>query len=186
MGSARRGIDGLSVSYFHFEYIINLLSGSRQCFPQSSENAGSQNCCHWSHERRRVSLQAKQSRLHQRNCFLSFLHVDLCFAYRSWFYIRGFIKKFHYRHRVGSISIPWGKYTIDEEQIVSSLDLPKVPEKMVVIGGGILGWGMGSVWSRLGVEVTVIEFLGGIGGAGIDEEIAWVLNSAWIFIPVIS
>ena len=70
---------------------------------------------------------------------------------------------------------PGGTITIDEEQIVSStgaLDLQKVPEKMVVIGGGIIGLEMGSVWSRLGAEVTVVEFLGGIGGAGIDEEVA--------------
>ena len=70
---------------------------------------------------------------------------------------------------------PGGAITIDENQIVSStgaLDLQKVPEKMVVIGGGIIGLEMGSVWSRLGAEVTVVEFLGGIGGAGIDEEIA--------------
>lgn len=70
---------------------------------------------------------------------------------------------------------PGGAITIDEEQIVSStgaLSLKKVPEKMVVIGGGIIGLEMGSVWSRLGAEVTVVEFLGGIGGAGIDEEIA--------------
>ena len=70
---------------------------------------------------------------------------------------------------------PGGSITIDEEQIVSStgaLDLQKVPEKMVVIGGGIIGLEMGSVWSRLGAEVTVVEFLGGIGGAGIDEEVA--------------
>ena len=64
---------------------------------------------------------------------------------------------------------------IDEEQIVSStgaLALKQVPGKMVVIGGGVIGLEMGSVWSRLGAEVTVVEFLGGIGGAGIDEEIA--------------
>ena len=70
---------------------------------------------------------------------------------------------------------PGGAITIDENQIVSStgaLDLQKVPEKMVVIGGGIIGLEMGSVWSRLGAEVTVVEFLGGIGGAGIDEEVA--------------
>jgi dihydrolipoamide dehydrogenase len=70
---------------------------------------------------------------------------------------------------------PGGSITIDEEQIVSStgaLDLQKVPEKMVVIGGGIIGLEMGSVWSRLGAEVTIVEFLGGIGGAGIDEEVA--------------
>ncbi|KAH9893935.1 dihydrolipoyl dehydrogenase [Cubamyces lactineus] len=70
---------------------------------------------------------------------------------------------------------PGGGIEIDEEQIVSStgaLALKKVPEKMVVIGGGIIGLEMGSVWSRLGAQVTVVEFLGGIGGAGIDEEIA--------------
>lgn len=74
-------------------------------------------------------------------------------------------------------SFPGGAIKIDEEQIVSStgaLGLKKVPEKMVVIGGGIIGLEMGSVWSRLGAQVTVVEFLGGIGGAGIDEEIAYV------------
>lgn len=72
---------------------------------------------------------------------------------------------------------PGGSIVIDEEQIVSStgaLALQKVPEKMVVIGGGIIGLEMSSVWSRLGAQVTVVEFLGGIGGAGIDEEIAYV------------
>ncbi|KAL9709585.1 dihydrolipoamide dehydrogenase precursor [Leucoagaricus gongylophorus] len=70
---------------------------------------------------------------------------------------------------------PGGAIEIDEKQIVSStgaLELQQVPEKMVVIGGGIIGLEMGSVWSRLGAEVTVVEFLGGIGGAGIDEEVA--------------
>jgi dihydrolipoamide dehydrogenase len=43
---------------------------------------------------------------------------------------------------------------------------------MVVIGGGIIGLEMGSVWSRLGAEVIVVEFLGTIGGVGIDEEVA--------------
>lgn len=72
---------------------------------------------------------------------------------------------------------PGGGIEIDEEQIVSStgaLELKKVPEKMVVIGGGIIGLEMGSVWSRLGAQVTVVEFLGAIGGAGIDEEISCV------------
>ncbi|KAL0958993.1 hypothetical protein HGRIS_014307 [Hohenbuehelia grisea] len=70
---------------------------------------------------------------------------------------------------------PGGAIQIDEKQIVSStgaLDLQEVPGKMVVIGGGIIGLEMGSVWSRLGAEVTVVEFLGAIGGAGIDEEVA--------------
>ncbi|KAH7907447.1 hypothetical protein BJ138DRAFT_1174558 [Hygrophoropsis aurantiaca] len=70
---------------------------------------------------------------------------------------------------------PGGAIEIDEQQIVSStgaLELQEVPKKMVVIGGGIIGLEMGSVWSRLGAEVTVVEFLGAIGGAGIDEEVA--------------
>jgi dihydrolipoamide dehydrogenase len=70
---------------------------------------------------------------------------------------------------------PGGAITIDEEQIVSStgaLELKEVPKKMVVIGGGIIGLEMGSVWSRLGAEVTVVEFLGAIGGVGVDEEVA--------------
>ncbi len=73
---------------------------------------------------------------------------------------------------------PGGAIEIDEEQIVSStgaLALTEVPEKMIVIGGGIIGLEMGSVWSRLGAQVTVVEFLGAIGGAGIDEEIAYVV-----------
>jgi len=70
---------------------------------------------------------------------------------------------------------PGGGIEIDEKQIVSStgaLELQQVPGKMVVIGGGVIGLELGSVWSRLGAEVTVVEFLGAIGGAGIDEEIS--------------
>lgn len=72
---------------------------------------------------------------------------------------------------------PGGAIEIDETQIVSStgaLELQQVPGKMVVIGGGIIGLEMGSVWSRLGAEVTVVEFLDAIGGAGIDAEVAYV------------
>ncbi|KAM6503867.1 dihydrolipoyl dehydrogenase [Amanita muscaria] len=57
---------------------------------------------------------------------------------------------------------PGGAIEVDEQQIVSStgaLELQKVPEKLVVIGGGIIGLEMESVWSRLGSEVTVVEFL---------------------------
>jgi dihydrolipoamide dehydrogenase len=70
---------------------------------------------------------------------------------------------------------PGGAIEIDEKQIVSStgaLELQEVPRKMVVIGGGVIGLELGSVWSRLGSEVTVVEFLGSIGGAGIDDEIS--------------
>lgn len=51
--------------------------------------------------------------------------------------------------------------TIDEEKIVSStgaLKLKEVPKKMVVVGAGVIGLEMGSVWARLGSEVTVVEF----------------------------
>lgn len=40
-----------------------------------------------------------------------------------------------------------------------ALDLPEIPKRMVVIGGGVIGLEMGSVWRRLGSEVTVLEFL---------------------------
>ncbi len=76
-----------------------------------------------------------------------------------------------------NVVTPVGAIEIDEEHIVSStgaLSLQKVPGKMVVIGGGIIGLEMGSVWSRLGSEVTVVEFLNSIGGVGIDEEISCV------------
>jgi len=62
---------------------------------------------------------------------------------------------------------------IDEEVIVSStgaLALKQVPKKMVVIGGGYIGLEMGSVWRRLGAEVTVVEFLDKIVPA-MDEEL---------------
>jgi dihydrolipoamide dehydrogenase len=44
-----------------------------------------------------------------------------------------------------------------------ALDLQQVPEKMVVIGGSIIWLEMGSMWSRLGADVMVVEFLGRIG-----------------------
>src|SRR6266403_86623 len=62
----------------------------------------------------------------------------------------------------GSESIPLPGITIDEQRIVSStgaLVLDRVPERMVVIGGGYIGLELGSVWSRLGAKVTVVEFL---------------------------
>ncbi|KAI9428655.1 hypothetical protein H4582DRAFT_2091365 [Lactarius indigo] len=61
---------------------------------------------------------------------------------------------------------------IESEISTGALSLQEVPEKMVVIGGGIIGLEMGSVWGRLGTEVTVVEFLSSIGGTGIDKEIS--------------
>merc|ERR1719379_2463675 len=63
---------------------------------------------------------------------------------------------------------------LDEKKIVSStgaLDLEEVPKKMTVIGGGVIGLELGSVYARLGSEVTVVEFLDRIT-PGIDNEIA--------------
>ena len=62
----------------------------------------------------------------------------------------------------------------DEEKIISStgaLSLKSVPKKMLVVGGGYIGLEMGSVWSRLGSEVHVIEFLDHIT-PGMDKEIS--------------
>jgi dihydrolipoamide dehydrogenase len=63
---------------------------------------------------------------------------------------------------------------IDEKRVVSStgaLELPEVPKKLLVVGAGIIGLELGSVWRRLGAEVTVVEFLDRIV-PGIDSEIA--------------
>jgi len=75
----------------------------------------------------------------------------------------------------GSEVSPFPGIEVDEETIVSStgaLKLAKVPEKMVLIGAGVIGLELGSVWSRLGAQVTAVEFLTTIGGLGIDEEMA--------------
>jgi len=52
------------------------------------------------------------------------------------------------------------------------LSLSSVPSSMVVIGAGVIGLELGSVWSRLGTQVTAVEYLTSIGGAGIDAEIS--------------
>ena len=63
---------------------------------------------------------------------------------------------------------------IDEKRVVSStgaLDLANVPKKLLIVGAGIIGLELGSVWRRLGAEVTIVEFLDHIL-PGIDREIA--------------
>jgi len=75
----------------------------------------------------------------------------------------------------GSEVTPFPGIEMDEETVVSStgaLSLKKVPEKMILIGAGVIGVELGSVWSRLGSQVTAIEFLGHVGGMGIDMEIS--------------
>ena len=70
--------------------------------------------------------------------------------------------------------IPGVDVDIDEKMIVSStgaLEFSKVPETMVVVGGGVIGLELGSVWARLGAKVTVIEYLDTILG-GMDGEVA--------------
>ncbi len=70
--------------------------------------------------------------------------------------------------------IPGVKVDIDEKIIVSStgaIALEKVPETMIVVGGGVIGLELGSVWSRLGAKVTVIEFLDKILGA-MDADVS--------------
>jgi dihydrolipoamide dehydrogenase len=62
---------------------------------------------------------------------------------------------------------------IDEKRVVSSdtgIALPKVPERLLVVGAGVIGLELGSVWRRLGAQVTVVEFLDRIL-PGIDGEI---------------
>jgi len=63
---------------------------------------------------------------------------------------------------------------IDEKRIVSStgaLSLDRVPAKLLIVGAGVIGLELGSVWHRLGTEVTVVEFLDRIL-PGMDGEIA--------------
>ena len=74
----------------------------------------------------------------------------------------------------GSVPIALKGLEFDEKKILSStgaLNLEQVPKKMVVVGGGYIGLEMGSVWSRLGTEVHVIEFLDHIT-PGMDREIS--------------
>ena len=74
----------------------------------------------------------------------------------------------------GSEPLALPKVDFDEKTIVSStgaLSLKTVPKKMLVVGGGYIGLEMGSVWSRLGAEVHVVEFLDHIT-PGMDSEIS--------------
>jgi dihydrolipoamide dehydrogenase len=73
----------------------------------------------------------------------------------------------------GSSVTPLPGVTVDQERIVDStgaLELPQVPKRMVVIGGGVIGLELGSVWRRLGSQVTVVEFLDQIL-PGFDDDV---------------
>ena len=70
------------------------------------------------------------------------------------------------------VSIPGIDF--DEEKILSStgaLSISKLPKKMIIVGGGYIGLEMGSVWSRLGTQVEVVEYLDHIT-PGMDKEIS--------------
>ena len=80
----------------------------------------------------------------------------------------------------GSEVMPLPGIEIDEKTIVSStgaLALNKVPKHLVVVGGGYIGLELGSVWRRLGAEVTVVEFLDRLA-PGLDGELSKHLQRA--------
>ena len=95
----------------------------------------------------------------------------------------GSVTELGYKNAViatGSEVAPLGDIVIDEEKIVSStgaLALKSVPKSMVVIGAGVIGLELGSVWRRLGAEVTVVEYLDRIT-PGVDLEIAKTLQKS--------
>jgi dihydrolipoamide dehydrogenase len=73
----------------------------------------------------------------------------------------------------GSESVPLKGVEVDEARIVTStgaLELDSVPGHLVVIGGGVIGLELGSVWRRLGAEVTVVEYLDRLV-PGMDQEL---------------
>jgi len=68
------------------------------------------------------------------------------------------------------VELPFMKF--DGETIISSdhaINLPAVPKKLVVVGGGAIGLELGSVWARLGADVTIVEFLPKIAAANDDD-----------------
>jgi len=80
----------------------------------------------------------------------------------------------------GSEPTPLPGVSVDQKRIVDStgaLALPEVPKSLLVIGAGIIGLELGSVWRRLGAEVTVVEFLDRIT-PGMDEETAKTFQRA--------
>ncbi|MEM9732477.1 MAG: dihydrolipoyl dehydrogenase [Pseudomonadota bacterium] len=78
--------------------------------------------------------------------------------------------------------IPGVEVVMDEDTIVSSdnaIALKDVPQSMIIVGGGVIGLELGSVWSRLGAKVTVVEYLGTILGGmdgGVSKQFQRVLK----------
>jgi dihydrolipoamide dehydrogenase len=78
------------------------------------------------------------------------------------------------------VELPFMKF--DGETVISSdhgISLKSVPEKMVVVGAGAIGLELGSVWARLGSQVTVVEMLPGIGGPAYDADVAKAAQNAF-------
>ena len=78
------------------------------------------------------------------------------------------------------VELPFMKF--DGETVISSdhgIALKAVPEKMVVVGAGAIGLELGSVWARLGSQVTVVEMLPAIGGPAYDADIAKAAQAAF-------
>lgn len=78
------------------------------------------------------------------------------------------------------VELPFMKF--DGETVISSdqgIALPKVPERMVVVGAGAIGLELGSVWARLGSQVTVVEMLTTIGGPNFDTDVAKAAQKAF-------
>ncbi|MEP7002571.1 MAG: dihydrolipoyl dehydrogenase, partial [bacterium] len=73
----------------------------------------------------------------------------------------------------GSVPIELPFLTFDEDRVLSNvgaLKIPEVPKHLIVIGGGVIGLELGSVWRRLGAQVTVVEFMPTIL-PGMDEDV---------------
>ena len=82
----------------------------------------------------------------------------------------------------GSEPTPLAGVSVDQGRIVDStgaLSLTEVPKHLVVIGAGVIGLELGSVWRRLGAEVTVVEYLDRIT-PGMDAEVAGALQKALV------
>jgi dihydrolipoamide dehydrogenase len=78
------------------------------------------------------------------------------------------------------VELPFMKF--DGEAIISSdhgIALKEVPAKMVVVGAGAIGLELGSVWARLGSQVTVVEMMTSIGGPSYDSDVAKVAQTAF-------
>ena len=137
-----------------------------------------------------VSVDMKQMHAHKTNVIKSNTDgIEFLFKKNKVDYIKGWgeivepgkVKVGDDVHNAKNIVIATGSepaslpfIEVDEERIVTStgaLELTKIPKKLVVIGGGVIGLELGSVFGRLGAEVTVIEFLDEIT-PGMDKEVA--------------